>query len=68
MENLGYIKLTAAKRKALSVENFKNKIIGIIFILLSNFSVSFQNGEIDGTAAVMLFVIGIIAVFSGDKK
>ena len=67
MEKLRYI-LTAFKRKEVSAEKIKNEIIGIIFILLSFISVLFQNGETDGTAAIMLFVIGIIAVFSSDKN
>ena len=67
MEKLRYI-LTALKTKEVSAEKIKNQVIGIIFILLSFISVSFQSGEVDGTASIMLFVIGIIAVFCGDKN
>lgn len=49
-----------------SIKALRNFICGIDFILLGLATIAVQNGmeTTDGTAAVMLFVMGLAAVFS----
>ena len=46
----------------------RNRICGIGFILLGLASIALQNGmeTTDGTAAVMLLVMGLAAIFNRD--
>ena len=50
------------------IKALRNFICGIDFIILGLISIAVQNGmeTTDGTAAVMLFVMGLAAIFNRD--
>lgn len=51
-----------------SIKALRNFICGINFVILGLISIAVQNGmeTVDGTAAVMLFVMGLAAIFNRD--